>query len=76
MALLYSVAKYYFSVWEGNTHCTLIDTELKKDFCIITGIVKSIQLQWLPVQNNSALPIYEDRIAMLKLKFRHPFLAR
>jgi len=52
MALLYSIAEYCSPVWEGSTHCRLIDIELRKGLRIITGTVKSTKVQWLSVLAN------------------------
>lgn len=56
IALFYSVAEYFSSVCKGSTHCKLIDIELWKSLCIITGTVKSTKLQRLPVLANIELP--------------------
>lgn len=58
LALLYSVAEYCSPVWEGRTHCRLIDTELREGLRIVTGTVKSTKVQWLPVLANIKPPTY------------------
>jgi len=52
LALLYSVAEYCSPIWEGSTHCRLIDIELRIGLRKITETVKSTKLQWLPVLAN------------------------
>lgn len=56
LALLYSVADYCSPVWEGSSHCKLIDTELRKSLQINTGTVKFTKVQWLPVLANIEPP--------------------
>ncbi|VVC38525.1 Hypothetical protein CINCED_3A007996 [Cinara cedri] len=56
MALVYSVSEYYAPVWGRNTHCKSVDSQLKHTMRIITGAIKSNNIQWLLVLVNIAQP--------------------
>jgi hypothetical protein len=40
---------FFLSVWLNNVHTNKIDVQLNNALRIISGTVKSTQLQWLPV---------------------------
>jgi len=52
MALVYSAAEYCAPAWTRSTHSKNIDTQLNRTMRIISGTVKSTQIQWLPVLAN------------------------
>ena len=54
LALVYSTAEYCAPVWLNSVHTSKIDVQLNNALRIITGTVKSTQLQWLPVLANIA----------------------
>jgi hypothetical protein len=56
LALVYSVADYCAPVWARSAHCKKVDVQLNNTMRIITGTVRSTQLDWLPVLSNIAPP--------------------
>jgi len=56
LALVYSVADYCAFVWARSAHCKKVDVQLNNTMRIITGTVRSTQLDWLPVLSNIAPP--------------------
>lgn len=56
LALVYSVADYCAPVWARSAHCKKVDVQLNNTMRIITGPVRSTQLDWLPVLSNIAPP--------------------
>lgn len=52
LALVYSVAECCAPVWFRCSHCK--DTELNQIMRILTGTVKTTQIQWQPVLANIA----------------------
>lgn len=52
LALVYSVAEYCAPMWARSAHCKKVDVQLNDIMRIITGAVKSTQLDWLPVLSN------------------------
>ena len=56
LALTYSAAEYGSQVWCNSAHVKKVDTQLHSVMRVISGTVKSTQLQWLPVLTNIAPP--------------------
>ncbi|KAL4092463.1 hypothetical protein QTP88_026964 [Uroleucon formosanum] len=56
MALVYSAAEYCAPAWTRSTHSKKIDIQLNHTMRIISGTVKSTQIQWLPVLAHIAPP--------------------
>jgi len=56
LALVYSVAEYCAPVWFRSSYCKKVDIELNQTMQIITGTLRTTQVQWLPVLANIALP--------------------
>jgi hypothetical protein len=54
--IVYSTAEYCALVWLNSVHTNKIDIQLNNTMRIISGTVKSTQLQWLPVLANIAPP--------------------
>lgn len=49
LTLLYSVAEYCAPVWFRSSYCKKVDTELNQTMRIITGTIRTTEVQWLPV---------------------------
>jgi hypothetical protein len=49
LALVYPTAQYCALVWLNSVHTKKIDIQLNNTMRIVSGTVKSTQLQWLPV---------------------------
>lgn len=73
LALVYSVAEYCSPVWGRSAHCKKVDVQLNHTMRIISGTVRSIQTEWLPVLSNIALSRPPEIISYLKnhLKTEH-----
>jgi hypothetical protein len=56
LELVYSTAKYCALSWLNSVHTNKIDIQLNNTVRLISGTVKSTQLQWLPVLVNIAPP--------------------
>jgi hypothetical protein len=56
LALVYSTAEYCAPVWLNSVHVSKIDVQLNTTMRIISGTLKSTQLQWLPVLANIPPP--------------------
>jgi hypothetical protein len=56
LSLVYSTAEYGFQVWCNNTHVSKIDTQLNSVMRVISRVVKSTLLQWLPTLTNIKPP--------------------
>jgi len=56
LVLVYNVAHYCAPVWARSAHCKKVDVQLNDTMRIITGTVRSTQLDWLPVLFNMATP--------------------
>jgi hypothetical protein len=54
LALVYSSAEYCAPVWLNSAHVHKLDVQLNNVMRLITGTVKSTELQWLPVLSNIA----------------------
>ncbi|VVC43894.1 Hypothetical protein CINCED_3A013597 [Cinara cedri] len=54
MALVYSAAEYCAPAWTRSTRSKKIDMQLNHTMRIISGTVKSTQIQWLPALANIA----------------------
>jgi hypothetical protein len=54
LALVYSSAEYCAPVWLNSAHVHKLDVQLNNIMRLITGTVKSTELQWLPVLGNIA----------------------
>ncbi|VVC34705.1 Hypothetical protein CINCED_3A013022 [Cinara cedri] len=55
LALVYSVAEYCALVW-FSSYCKKVFTELNQTMRIITGSIRTTEVQWLPVLENIAPP--------------------
>ena len=49
LSLVYSTAKYYTSVWCRSAHTRLIDNVLNDALRIVTGCLRPIPTDYLPV---------------------------
>ena len=67
LALCYSVAEYCCPVWQRSTHDSLVDAQLHSSMRLISGIVRSTPLQWLPVLTNIEPPALRRRATTDKL---------
>ena len=67
LALCYSVAEYCCPVWQRSTHVSLVDAQLHSSMRLISGIVRSTPLPWLPVLTNIEPPALRRRAATDKL---------
>jgi hypothetical protein len=52
---VFSTAEYCAPVWLNSAHTQKLDVELNNTMRLITGTVKSTELQWLPVLSNILL---------------------
>lgn len=72
------VADYCVPVWDRSAHCKKVDVQLNDTMRIITGTVRSTQLEWLPVLSNIAPPDLcrqtQTESILLKLS-KHPDLS-
>jgi Reverse transcriptase (RNA-dependent DNA polymerase)/Endonuclease-reverse transcriptase len=66
LALVYSTAEYCAPVWLNSVHVSKIDVQLNNTMRIISGTVKSTQLQWLPVLANIAPPEIRREAAAIR----------
>lgn len=53
---MYSVVEYCSPVWARIAYCHKVDTEIKRTIRIITGSVRSTEVQWLPTLANITPP--------------------
>jgi Reverse transcriptase (RNA-dependent DNA polymerase)/Endonuclease-reverse transcriptase len=67
LALVYSTAEYCAPVWMNSVHVTKIDVQLNSVMRIISGTVKSTQLQWLPVLSNIEPPKLRRKAAAIRV---------
>jgi hypothetical protein len=56
LALVYSSAEYCAPIRLNSAHVHKLDVQLNNVMRLITGTVKSTELQWLPVLSNIAPP--------------------
>ena len=63
LALCYSVAECYCSVWQRSTHGSLVDAQLHSSMRLISGTFQSTPLPWLPVLTNIEPPALRCRAA-------------
>jgi hypothetical protein len=56
LALVFSAAEYCAPVWLNSAHTHKVDVQLNNAMRLITGTVKSTELQWLPVLSNIPRP--------------------
>jgi hypothetical protein len=56
LALVYLTVEYCAPVWLNSVHTSKIDIQLNNTMRLISGTVKSTQLQWLPVLANITPP--------------------
>jgi hypothetical protein len=69
LALVYSLAEYWAPVWLNSAHVHKLDVQLNNVMRLITGTVKSTELQWLLVLSNIAPPKLRREAALFqKLK--------
>jgi hypothetical protein len=66
VALVYSSAEYCATVWLNSAHVQKLDVQLKNVMRLITGTVKSTELQWLPVLSNIAPPKLRREAALFR----------
>ena len=46
---MYSTSEYYAPVWCQSPHTRLLDSVLNDALCIVTGCLRSIPLDYLPI---------------------------
>jgi hypothetical protein len=66
LAIVYSSAEYYAPVWLNSAHVHKLDVQLNNVMRLITGTVKSTELQWLLVLSNIAPPKLRREAAFLR----------
>jgi hypothetical protein len=66
LALVYSSAEYCAPVWLNSAHVHKLDVQLNNVMRLITGTVKSTELQWLPVLSNIAPPKLRREAALFR----------
>ena len=54
LAVCYSVAEYYCSLWARSSYTDLIDTQPHSSMRLIPGCLRPTQISWLPVLTNVA----------------------
>jgi hypothetical protein len=62
LALVFSAAEYCAPVWLNSAHTHKVDVQLNNAMRLITGTVKSTELQWLPVLSNIPPPRHEEQL--------------
>ena len=67
LALCYSAAEYCAPVWRCSTHCIKVDTQLNAAMRIISGTIRSTQVDWLPVLCNIPPPSIRREVATRRL---------
>jgi hypothetical protein len=66
LALVYSSAECCAPVWLNSAHVHKLDVQLNNLMRLITGTVKSTELQWLPVLSNIAPPKLQQEAALFR----------
>jgi hypothetical protein len=66
LALVCSTAEYCSPVWLNSIHVSNIDVQLNTTMRIISGTLKSTQLQWLPVLANIPPPKLRRKAAAVR----------
>jgi hypothetical protein len=66
LAFVYSLAEYCAPVWLNSTLVHKLDVQLNNIMRLITGTVKSTELQWLPVLSNIAPPKLRREAALFR----------
>ncbi|VVC33749.1 Hypothetical protein CINCED_3A006493 [Cinara cedri] len=56
LAPVYRIAEYCVTVWFRSSQYKNVDTELNQTMRIITGTIRTTEVQWLPVLANIAPP--------------------
>ena len=63
MALVYLVSENCAPRWYRFDHINVVDSQLNSAMRLISGTIKSIALQWLPVLSNIAPPYLRRKAA-------------
>jgi len=63
LALCYSAAEYCIPVWSRSAHTSLVDVQLNSTMRLISGILCSTPLTWLPVLSNIEPPALRRKAA-------------
>jgi hypothetical protein len=66
LALVYSSAVYCAPVWLNSANVHKMDLQLNNVMRLITGTVKSTELQWFPVLSNIAPPKLRRQAALFR----------
>jgi len=67
LALCYSAAKYCAPVWSRSAQTSQVDVQLNSTMRLISGILRSTLLLWLPVLSNIEPPALRRKAATDKL---------
>jgi len=67
IALVYSTAEYGAPVWSNSAHSGKVDTLLNSAMRLISGVVQSTPIPWLPVLSNIAPPEIKRNKALVRL---------
>jgi len=67
LALAYSVEKYSAPARERSVYTKKLDVELNKNMSIISGCVRSTEVQWFPAISNIVSPETRRYVAAVKL---------
>ena len=67
LALCYSAAEYCAPVWSRSAHTSRVDVQLNSTMRLISGILRSTPLPWLPVLSNIEPPTLRRKAATDKL---------
>ena len=67
LVLCYSAAEYCAPVWSRSAHTSWVDVQLNSTMRLISGILRSTPLSWLPVLSNIEPPALRRKAATDKL---------
>ena len=67
LALCYSATEYCAPVWSLSAHTSRVDVQLNSTMRLISGILRSTPLPWLPVLSNIEPPALRRKAATDKL---------
>jgi hypothetical protein len=74
LALVYSTAEYCSAVWLNSQHAKNIDVQLNNIMRLITGMLKSTPVEWLPGLSNITPPNLKRNEALVKLFVKQDIL--
>ena len=62
LAIIYSTAEYWVTVWSASAHMKAIDVQLNTVMRIVSGKLKPTKTEWLPILCNIALPATQRNV--------------